>query len=229
MTCTEYCIEKLDDAEIHANGGGLDKAIALFRDTISQAFAWKVRAVEAAARERLADLERERGNLYTAESEYREAMVVWGTLLPPGSPHLVALSGSLAMVCHEMRHYGDADLVASYALRLAEAGSDAVSVAIARNNLAALRLMSNSPWLAAEPLMRLIAEPCGLQAGALHNLGVLEFIRGRYREAALLLSWAGTLLEGEAPANPDAIRACQENLAWVCAIDCGPHAKVVVF
>jgi tetratricopeptide (TPR) repeat protein len=229
MTCSEYSIEKLEDAEAYAKTGRLDTAIARFRETITYASAWKVRAVEAAARERLADLERERGNLYTAESEYRQAIAIWGTLLPPEAPHLALLRGSLAMVCHEMHHYGDADLVALHALRLAEAGADAVSVAIARNNLAALRLMSDAPCLAAEPLMRLIVEPCGLQAGALHNLGVLECSRGRYREAELLLSWAETLLESEASANPDAIRACRENLTWVCVIDCCPRAKAVVF
>jgi hypothetical protein len=88
--------------------------------------------------------------------------------------------------------------------------------------------MSKSPWLAAEPLRRLLAEPCGLEVGGLHNLGVFEHSRKRYREAAILLAWAGTLFENGAEADPDVLRACRENLIWRCATDCGPQARVVV-
>jgi hypothetical protein len=46
---------------------------------------------------------------------------------------------------------------------------DAVSIAIARNNLAAFRLVSASPWLAADAVARQIREPCETEACALPN------------------------------------------------------------
>ena len=116
------------------------------------------------------------------------------------------------MVCHELRHYRDAELIASRALGLAEASGDTVSVAVARNNLAALRLLSPSPWLASEPLGRQVGEPCGTDGAALHNLGVLECLRGRYREAACLLSWAQVILEDELGPDAAVVQACKENL-----------------
>ena len=220
MTCTEFCLEKLENAECLMNDGQRAQSIAGFREVIRFAAAWKVTSVEAAAHERLAELERESGNVYTAESEYREAIALWMAVLPPDHRHLVLLRGSLAVLCHELRHYGDADLIASHALRIAEGSSDETSIAIARNNLAALRLVSPSPWLASELLALQAADPCGTDAAMLHNLGLLEFLRGRYRESICLLSWAEVLLETELGPASEVLRACTENLCLVRALGC---------
>ena len=227
VTCSEYCLERLGEAEQHADAGKRDEAIANFRGVAHYASAWKILPIEAAAPERLGDVERERRNLYAAENEYREAIALWAAVLPAGHWHLACLRGSLAIVCHELRHFGDADLIASSALRLAEAACDPVAIAIARNNLVALRLVSPSPWLAAEPLALQIRESCGTEACAPHNLGVLECFRGRYREAACLLAWAETMLENEVGPDAEVVRACRENLARVRALECCPAAEAL--
>jgi hypothetical protein len=97
---------------------------------------------------------------------------------------------------------------------------------IARNNLAALHLVSSSPWQAIEPLVQQIREPYGTEACAFHNLGVLECFRGHYREGIILLEWAKTLLERDA-ADPEVVQACRENLARARALCCCPFAEAL--